>query len=295
MELIPSDLFYFKTEVVYPPFKNGRYLEEYFFEFIQKHNLKYDKNGRLYIPAFWTNFQIEGWFHDEISKMQNILNQYIVENSNEKGYFTVVQYDDGPLLKLPENTIVYGPCSGNVAVALIYEDKNKTLENMNKKSFHEKEFLSSFVGTITHPLRCIMTEKLSNNNSFMINANHGWTNNVQQNDQDKFIYFTSNSKFGLAPRGYGMSSFRFFEIFKLGTIPVYIWNDEEWLPYKENIDYSKICISIHVSQIDNLETILLNIDEEKYKQMWNEYEKVKHMLELEYMCEYVTGFTPDVM
>ena len=34
-----------------------------------------------------------------------------------------------------------------------------------------------------------------------------------------------DSKFALAPRGFGRSSFRFFEIFKLGTIPIYVWND----------------------------------------------------------------------
>ena len=294
MELISSDLFYFKTGMVYPPFKNGMYLEEYFLEFMQTNKLKYDKTGRLYIPAFWTNFQIEGWFENnqEVrNNMQNILNQYIIEHSNEKGYFTIVQHDDGSFLKLPENTIVYGSCNGDIPLPLIYEDNNKTLENIHKKSFHEKEILSSFVGTNTHHLRSIMMEKLSNNKSFMINKRQYWSADVTKNDQDNFIYTTINSKFGLAPRGYGRSSFRFFEMFKLGTIPIYIWDDVEWLPYKEIIDYSKICISIHVSQIDNLEHILLDIDEEKYKQMWDEYEKVKHMFELEYMCEYVTGFT----
>ena len=110
---------------------------------------------------------------------------------------------------------------------------------------------------------------------------------MDKNKQYTFIVNTLNSKFALAPRGYGRSSFRFFEIFKLGTIPIYVWDDKEWLPYKEKLDYSLFCISIHVNELDTLEKKLLDIDEDKYNTMIEEYNKVKHMFELEYMCEYI--------
>jgi hypothetical protein len=47
------------TSHTYPPFKNGLYLEEYFLNKIKNEEplLK-----RKYIPALWTNFQIEHWF-----------------------------------------------------------------------------------------------------------------------------------------------------------------------------------------------------------------------------------------
>ena len=44
-----------------------------------------------------------------------------------------------------------------------------------------------------------------------------------------------------------------FEIFKFGTIPIYLWNDLDWLPFKDEIDYKKLCINIHYSQLNNLE------------------------------------------
>ena len=122
---------------------------------------------------------------------------------------------------------------------------------------------------------------------FSIITNSNWTANVEQNKQDKFIQTTLTSKFALAPRGYGRSSFRFFEIFKLGSIPIYIWDDREWLPYKDVIDYSKICISIHIDELDTLEERLLNINEDQYNQMIQEYNNIKHMFDLEYMCEYI--------
>jgi hypothetical protein len=121
---------------------------------------------------------------------------------------------------------------------------------------------------------------------FTIPAN-GWTLSVEKNNQDVFIEKTLHSKFALAPRGYGKSSFRFFEIFQLGGIPIYVWDDVEWLPYKDILDYSKFCISINESQLTILPELLGEIDEAKYSEMMDEYQKIKHMFELEFMCKYV--------
>lgn len=44
------------TSIVYPPFKNGRYMEEYFYDYIMTHKDKI-QSDLVYIPAFWTNMQ----------------------------------------------------------------------------------------------------------------------------------------------------------------------------------------------------------------------------------------------
>ena len=93
----------------------------------------------------------------------------------------------------------------------------------------------------------------------------------------------------MAPRGYGKSSFRFFEILQLGCIPIYVWDDVEWLPYKDILDYSKFCISINESHINMLPELLRKIDESKYSEMMDEYQKIKHMFELDFMCKYITS------
>lgn len=276
-----SSLFYVNNKDTYPPFKNGLYLEEYFHK-------KYNKKGkRMYIPVLWTNFQIEGWFKSKKETMQNQLNEWIKNNPSPNGYFTVVQYDDGPLLTLPKNTIIYGACSGNIPLPLIYQDINNTLINVSRKSYQEKNILCSFVGSQTHKVRLEVTDKFKNNKNFHISNSKGWTPIINKNSQYNFIQTTINSKFALAPRGYGRSSFRFFEIFKLGTIPIYIWDDIEWLPYKDEINYADICISINISKIDTLENILLNIDETKYNKMIDNYNKIKDKFELDYMCKYI--------
>lgn len=290
MNLLQDKSFYVDNSVTYPPFKNGLYMEEYFLKFMTDNNLQHDKNGRLYIPILWTNFQIEGWFNGEKNKMQNILNDWISKNSCENGYFTVVQYDDGPLLQLPQNTIVYGACSGTTPIPLIYEDNTNSLVSIrinNNLTFNNKPILCSFVGTITHNVRARCIDALQHSSNFKFIVNNNWTSNVNSDLQHNFINSTIQSKFALAPRGYGRSSFRFFEIFQLGSIPVYIWDDIEWLPFKDIIDYSKICVSININEISNLENKLLNIDENAYNNLWSEYYNVKYLFELNGMCKYI--------
>jgi dTDP-4-dehydrorhamnose reductase len=280
-----NSLFNCPNKDTYPPFKNGLYLEEYFFKKIneEKPNL-----SKKYIPVKWTNFQIEKWFQDRKQEMQDLLDEWVLNNPSENGYFTVVQYDDGPLLKLPNNTVIYGACSGDIPLPLIYQDINNTLINIPQKDFNEKNILCSFVGNITanhiQPnVREVMKSYLNNKQHFLFYDSGGWNPIVNINLQNKFIDITSNSKFALAPRGYGRGSFRFFECFKLGTIPIYLWNDNEWLPFKNLIDYKKLCISLHISDIDKLESILLSITEDEYKQMFEYYKEIKHLFELEGM------------
>jgi hypothetical protein len=263
---------------------------------MRNNELEKNSEGRKYIPALWTNFQIEDWFMSKKEEMQISLDEYIKDNPSENGYFTVVQYDDGPLLRLPEGTVVYGACSGTIPLPLIYEDRNNTLKGLktesNRLEYKDKEILCSFVGTITHNVRDYCMNILSDKDGFKMHIRNGWSTDVNEDLQKIFVENTTRSKFALAPRGYGRSSFRFFEIFQLGSVPVYIWDDIEWLPYKDKIDYKKICITIHISEINNLETILRGITEEQYNEMIREYSRIKHMFDLEEMCKYVVGPPP---
>ena len=146
--------------------------------------------------------------------MQTILNNYINENKCELGYFTIVQYDDGPLLKLPENTIIYGSCSGTIPMPLIYQDIDNKLKNLSKVP---RDITCSFVGINTNQVRA-----LSGKPGFKLQDNGGWTPAVNKTNQTSFTDTTLRSKFALAPRGYGRGSFRFYEVMQLGAIPIYM-------------------------------------------------------------------------
>ena len=292
--MLKNNLFYCKNKDIYPPFKCGMYMEEYFLD-KYKNNIDNISTKRLYIPVLWTNFQINSIFKYNKRIMQNDLNKWIIEHPSSNGYFTIVQYDDGPLLELPKNIIIYGACSGHIPLPLIYQDTNNTLLNMNKKSYNEKKILCSFVGTITSNnvipnVRQTLFNLFLNNNNFTLINSGNWTPAVNVINQNKFIELTINSKFALAPRGYGRNSFRFFECFLLGTIPIYIWNDVDWLPFKDIIDYSKLCIVMNINDIHNLERKLLSITEDEYNNMFQYYQTIKHLFTLEGMYEQIIKY-----
>jgi hypothetical protein len=225
------------TSVVYPPFKNGRYMEEYFYDYVMSHKDEINSE-RVYIPAFWTNIQIHPNFQSMKTNYNILLKRVYNLMPNNTKYFTIVQADLGVELALPPNTLVFGACFGDIPLPLIYEDITNKLINAPRLLI--KNTLASFVGTYTtHPLRQKMFIQLGTNFNFKFNAKGDWTNNIPENLANIFINSTLSSKFCLAPRGFGRSSFRFFEAILLDTIPVYFWDDIEWLPYKDILDYSK--------------------------------------------------------
>lgn len=275
------------TSVVYPPFKNGRYMEEYFYNYIITHKNKIDSDY-IYIPAFWTNIQIHPNFQSMKSNFNILLKRaYSVMPPNLK-YFTIVQADLGVEMILPPNTLVFGACYGDIPLPLIYEDNTNRLIN-TKRNIH-KQYLASFMGTYTtHPLRGKMFNLLNRKKNFLFDVKGEWVNSIPDNLANRFIDVTLDSKFCLAPRGFGRSSFRFFESILLDTIPVYFWDDVEWLPYKDILDYSKFSVSIQESDMYRTDEILMSITDVEYDGMLEELRRVRDYFSLEGMSEYIVN------
>jgi len=301
-----------KTSIQYPPFKNGRYMEEYFYdsylEFLKRQQEQQEQEQqqenneiiRTYIPVFWTNLQNHPGFTKTKQTLSLLLSdklrKYEKENPNSV-YFTIIQHDDGILLDIPktirEKLLIFGACSGDIPLPLIYEDTTNTLENYRIKHEYttEKRFLASFIGSETHPVRKVLADKLRGQNKIGLYSEKTWTNSVSDSAADKFLDLTIKSDFCLAPRGYGRSSFRFFETIQLGVPPIYIWDDKEWLPYKNLINYSKFVISIHFSQIEHLPKILESISNETYSNMLRELKehRKKGTFSLDFMVDYIVN------
>jgi hypothetical protein len=207
------------------------------------------------------------------------------EQQKKTTFFTVVQHDDGPLLDLPKNTIIFGSCTGTIPIPLIYEDASQQLLNTPRK---EKQLLASFVGTTTtHPLRVELVKRLSRCERIFISGRSQWSSTVQKSDAETFVNTTLQSKFCIAPRGYGRSSFRFFESIQLGTVPVYVWDDVEWLPYKDILNYEEFSISVQKKDISKICDILESVTEDEYKEMQESLKKVEPFFTLDYLVEYI--------
>lgn len=273
------------TSHVYPPFKKGRYMEEFVYDYlVSKQTIQ---TQLVYIPIFWTNLQNHPAFQQMKEKYQVLLDLALKKMPPTTKYFTIVQHDDGPQLQLPKDTIVFGACTGTIPLPLIYEDTSNYLKEYSKNN--SKTFLLSFIGSYTHPIRRDLVQLLATKKDIYWYTKDIWTPSVPEKDAELFIERTLQSKFCLAPRGYGRSSFRFFEAMQLDTIPVYVWDDIEWLPYKELLDYSTFAVSIHKKDIYRLYDILQSISDEKYRSMLNHLQQVQHHFTLEGMAEYIVN------
>ena len=147
-----------------------------------------------------------------------------------------------------------------------------------------KTVFCSFVGSLTHQCRVMMMSVMNKPDVVLITDD--WTNEIKEDKQQLFLDITSKSRFTLAPRGYGKSSFRMYEALRLNSIPVYIY-DNEWLPYNEVLDWSKLAVLVHVDDIDALYDRLKGISDEQIMEMLDYYHSIEHYFTYDGMCEYV--------
>jgi hypothetical protein len=288
------------TSVVYPPFKNGMYMEEFFDKFWQNEQFPL-KNNFIYLDIYWHN--LFNQYNGNCNIVMSQITKYIIDfcvnaANNNKIVFTVCQWDDGIQLQCtkPKNLIIFSVGGSNnkndnaINLPLIIQDVSYRLCDVKKKKLDDKEILASFIGTSTNWVRDKMFEQLKNNKDFKFIIKNGWSINVPEDKVTIFIDTTLKSKFGLAPRGYGNSSFRFFEIMELGVIPVYIHDDDNGLPYLDILDYSKFAIIIHINDISKLPDILNKITDDEYKKMLTEMKKVKLWFTPFGICNYIREY-----
>ena len=252
----------------YPPYHTGEYLEEYFFRRWNEENIQSD---REYIDVFWTNNFCNSMFAGQ--QYENVQEQLDSVLSLDGKYFTVSQFDDGPFEKFPEDTLIFS-AGGNregdniIPIPLICGSIPKELIP-NK----EKTILASFVGSRnTHPIRMDMCNHLSGKEGYKISAGN-WSTEVPMDNFKRFLDITCSSKFGLAPRGYGKSSFRMYEILQLGTVPVYI-SDVHYLPWSDELDWNDFCVPVNEDEIEDIDAILKSIDDVEYNNLLENGKKV---------------------
>lgn len=236
---------------VYPPYHTGFYLEDYFYDWYYRNNIETE---RVLIPVSWTTCYIE----NKESGLQQLL-----DNLNQsKKYFTVCQFDDGIKHRLPKDTIQFnaGGNSGGIPIPLVC---SKIPPKDIEKFKSEKTKLCSFVGSFTHPIR----EKMYNEFSGKINCEifiKQWNPSVRENEYQTYLSSALRSKFLLCPRGYGLNSFRLYEAFQLGCVPVVI-SDKLFLPWQDTLDWSDF--SVVVNNCENLYFNLENISDKCYNSM----------------------------
>jgi hypothetical protein len=289
----------FRPEILvnYPPWAD-ELLEPYFYDWIGSKMDQLKKNNWVYLDVFWTNLYVNadqfGNTYDSVG-LQSWLDRLPPGN-----YFTIVQHDDGIRERLPSGTVVFalGGARGRgfklEPVPLIYRDHSLRLENyFSNNEARGRDIFCSFVGSITHAVRHRMVSIFNNYPDVKLHVTN-WSNQVSTDNQAMFLDLTQRSVFALCPRGYGATSFRFYEAFKLGAIPVYIWEEHEWLPFRNKIDYSKLCISVPSSELPNLYERLKKVTPHQIWMMKYYYQTVKRYFTMEGTSETIVQMLTDV-
>lgn len=240
------------TNHQYPP-HNKIIFEEFFYNYVTKNNIE---TNRIILPIFWTNYYISKNYGT--LNMQD-LQEFISSLDKTKKYYTIVQWDDCILQELGDIDIKIF-CQGGYGR---YQEKCYpiplnccTLMNL---SINQKDIFCSFMGVINgrHRIREKLKSVLSCNKEYFI------SDSTQYNS---FSDIMNRSIFSLCPRGYGQTSFRICEALQRQSIPVYVY-DIPLIPFNDIINFNDYGILIEENQIENIDSILTSISEEKIKML----------------------------
>lgn len=204
------------------PKGNRHEFERWFYDKVSVRELR--QNSRIYLPIFWTAYYVKHNYGTDLAANRAI--QTFIDNlPRNKKYFTICQYDDGPMVDFGNLDIkVFGMGGGRVdiPIPLIWDMPKDHRPLIHPNTAENKTYTYNFIGRETHPIR-----------RDILNSPHEVGTNYVSSKEHNYIEYTSiiaQSKFTLCPRGYGKTSFRIAEALKYGSIPVYI-SDEFLLPY----------------------------------------------------------------
>lgn len=263
----------------YPCYHQGLYLEEYFCNhFID--NCMDKSYSRYYLPIFWTNIYLRNWIHNYKNP---VIQCYLNTITKEEKYFTVCQHDDAPTEKIDHLDIDVYSAGGNFSKGIPIPLVCAPIPEQYKNPL-EKTIFCSFVGSNTHSVRAKMIEHLQNDADFFISSKE-WKYQINGSQFDFFVETTKKSIFTICARGYGKQSYRFYEAIQLGSIPVYIYDNEPYLPFSNEIDYASFSIVLNIEHIDRLKDILSSKSQSDIDKM---LKKGKEVYEKYFTLEAVT-------
>jgi hypothetical protein len=243
---------------LYPPHQEGPLIEEAFGQYAQENAGKIQADW-TYLPIYWTNNYCKQRKDRGRADLQYVeaAQKFVDENlRDDEYYFTIVQCDDGIYEDLPDNVFVFGAGGiGDEPIPLLCDPHRRPLSDP------DRIFAISFMGQI----ECGGPVPNSPNKGSSWNAD-GAGAKVRRKMMEclnhqpfaKIIPISGNTKlfrdlllntrFALAPRGYGKTSFRLYEAIGLGCVPWYIY-DDPWLPYEDKLFWDQLAIRTHVSDL----------------------------------------------
>lgn len=260
----------------YPPHSKDYLVEQDFYRYLLKNREITTQNPAeadwYYLAIYWTRWHvIHDYAKTGLVELQQEVDKSILDDNKT---FTICQYDDGPVVNLGKTTIFLSSrkTERDIDIPLLCSPHRKPFFRSTKK------YLASFIGRLsTHSIRQEMVEYVKQRGDVYIN------------DGDKgskfFVKKTLESYIALCPRGYGGSSFRFFESMQLGVVPFLI-GDIDTRPFKKWISWSEV--SLFANSVENINDILDSLNQSKLLKMGQNATKLyKEKLTYQKWCQYV--------
>ncbi len=204
-----------------------------------------------YLGVYWTRWHLN---HDYgrtgREDLQAKVDASLIDRART---FTVCQYDDGPGADLPGVKVWLasrrGP-DGRDAPLLASPHR---LPWMRPR----KRWKASFMGRLsTHPMRSEMARALEGRPDVrVVDGDFG---------ERAFVRLTLASRMALSPRGYGGSSFRFFEAMRLGVVPCLV-GDVDTRPFRAHVDWN--ACSFYLRDPAGLPALLDSVDDDQLERM----------------------------
>jgi hypothetical protein len=277
----------------YPSYSSGKNMEEICYEYFLT-NKDSINTEYIYLPVFWTSYYVTNNYGSNIDDIYNWLETL----DKSKKYFTIVQYASGIFVRnFDLDILVFSAGGGGLNIKNDSISREVSFYGLNRHIFFgnkanydiplmclpsfpsthsNKDIFCSFMGRFdTHKCRIDMKKLLE------VDQNFKFFDSV---NFDEYKTIINRSIFTLAPRGYGYTSFRIYEAIMGNSIPVYIWEDKEILPFSDIINWNDFAVVINSSEINNLPNILKNIN---LYEKFNNLVKVKEMFNFNYTCEYI--------
>lgn len=235
---------------IYPLHNKGDWgIEQDFYKYLQKHPylLADDPENAdwYFLPIYWTRWHVShDYARSGLEELQQEIDRSII---NDRKTFIVCQYADGPTVDVGNSLQFLGSRKVQNAkdIPLISQDHIIPFIKPRKK------YKASFVGRLnTHPIREELHDALKHRKDVRVFDIH--------NDKKLFEKMMFKSHIALCPRGYGSSSFRFFEAMQMGCVPMLI-GDMDVRPFKTFIDWDDI--SFYTDNVDGVIDILNEVDD----------------------------------
>jgi hypothetical protein len=181
----------------------------------------------LYLPVYWTRFYMtHGVERESIDRVRRLIESFV---HLKIPVFTVCQWDDGT--SLPQAKLIEYLASRNGTFGL---DAPLLASSMPKPFWPYplgRRYLANFVGRVeTHPIRNELQSAVEGNPKVLFDRG--------PRTPREFSRILSQSLITLCPRGYGGSSFRFWEAIHHGSLP-WLIGDIDTRPFKGVIDWDQ--------------------------------------------------------